>query len=512
MRSIGTVLAVLTFVLALPGTGMAQADLPNIVFVLADDMSYDSVSHLNPAIGNLKTPHIDRLAREGIVFDDGHSASAVCTPTRYGILTGRYAWRTPLKNSVLWTYGQPLIEPDRLTLPALLGTYGYQTACVGKWHLGMVWPGLDGQAANRHVRIADKTWGKDEAGKKRIVECEQSIDWSGRITGPCAYGFDYYFGVDVPNFPPYTWIENDRVMATPTVPKPEAMFGAPGLMQEGWKLDRILPGLAERAAQWVTQAASDDKPYFLYLPLTSPHTPIAPSERFLGKSGISEYADFVMETDWVVGHLLDAVEASGEAENTLFVFSTDNGTSGKANFKQLESHGVDLRHHFRGHKAQIYEGGHRVPLMVRWPRHVAAGRRTEQTVCLNDFFATFAEICGHPLRDGEAEDSFSLLPLLMGKVEELADHPMVVHHSYGGQFSIRSGKWKLILPKKPGGAFVLYDLDADTKETTNVAAGHPEIVKTLTAALKRYVTEGRSTPGVKQPNHNGQTRWDGLPW
>jgi arylsulfatase A len=493
-------------------SGAAKTNLPNIVFVLADDMSYDSVSHLNPAIGNMKTPHIDRLAREGLVFDDGHSASAVCTPTRYGILTGRYCWRTPLKNSVLWTYGQPLIEPGRLTMSAMLKKRGYRTFCVGKWHLGMVWPGGDGQPANRHLLLSDKTWGKGEAGKKRIADCEGSIDWDGRILGPCSYGFDRYFGVDVPNFPPYTWIGNDRVLAAPTVPKPGKMFGAPGLMREGWQLDRILPSLAERAAEWVAEAAADSAPYFLYLPLTSPHTPIAPSERFRGKSGISEYADFVMETDWAVGHVLKAVDASGEAGNTLFVFSTDNGTSGAANFKQLESRGVDLHHHFRGHKTQIYEGGHRVPLIVRWPRRVKAGRRTDQTVCLNDFFATFAEVCGHPLRDSEGEDSLSLLPLITGEIECLRDHPMVVHHSYGGQFSIRDGRWKLILPMNPGGKPVLYDLEADTKETTNVAAKHPETVKTLTQSLKQYVTKGRSTAGVAQTNHGGQTQWKGLPW
>ncbi len=484
---------------------------PNIIYILADDMGYGDMGCNNPG-SRIPTPHLDRLASQGMRFTDTHSPSSVCTPSRYSILTGRYCWRTPLKSEVLWTYGQPLIEPGRLTMPAMLKQHGYRTFCVGKWHLGMVWPGKDGQPANRDVRLADKTWGKNAAGKKRIADCEKQIDWTGRIKGPQAYGFDHYFGVDVPNFPPYTWIEGDRITIAPTVPKPKEMFGAPGLMRKGWQLEQILPALAERAAKWVTQAAAEDKPYFLYLPLTSPHTPIAPSKRFLGKSGISKYADFVLETDWVVGHVLNAVDTSGEADNTLFVFSTDNGTSGAANFKQLKSHGVDLNHHFRGHKTQIYEGGHRVPLIVRWPRQVKAGRRTDETVCLNDFFATFAEICGHRLRDQDAEDSFSLLPLLTGKVEKLDDHPMVVHHSYGGQYSIRDGRWKLILPQMPGGKSVLYDLETDIKETTNVAAKHPERVQTLTAALRQYVANGRSTPGAKQPNHNGQTSWRGLPW
>ncbi|MDH3998514.1 MAG: arylsulfatase, partial [Desulfuromonadales bacterium] len=346
----------------------AKPALPNIVFILADDMSYDSVSALNDKIGEMKTPQIDRLAKEGMIFDDGHSASSVCTPTRYGILTGRYCWRTALKKQVLWDYSSPLINDERLTMGEMLQAKGYQTGMVGKWHLGMAWPGKDGKVANRNISVTYRAYG--EKGKKRLADCEQNIDWKGKIKTPRAYGFDYYFGVDVPNFAPYCWIENDHMVGTPTIPKPESIYGRDGIMQEGWQLDRILPTLAEKSVEYINEAAPKDKPYFLYLSLTSPHTPIAPSVAFRGKSGISVYADFVLETDWAVGQVLDAVEASGEADNTLIVFSTDNGTSSKCNFKELKSKGVDLQNHFRGHKWHIYEGGHRVPLLVKWPRQI----------------------------------------------------------------------------------------------------------------------------------------------
>lgn len=491
--------------------GTARHDNPNIIIILADDMSYDSVSFLNPKIGDMKTPRIDSIAEQGMSFSDAHSGSAVCTPTRYGLLTGRYAWRTRLKKEVIWTYGQPLIKPETLTIAEMLRDHEYQTACFGKWHLGNVWRDKDGNPANANVDTYDKTWGK---GKKKIAEVEKAIDFTQPIGGgPAENGFDYYFGVDLPNFPPYTWIENNRVVDVPTVPKPKGMFGAPGLMKEGWKLEEILPTLAEKTATWVKKAAKDDKPYFLYMSLTSPHTPIAPSERFLGKSGISKYADFVLETDWAVGQVLQAVEESGEKDNTLVIFTADNGTSRKAGFSHLLKHGVDLHYHFRGHKQHIYEGGHRVPFLVRWPAKIKPGRVNDQTITLNDMMATAADLCDYELKDNEGVDSTSILPLITGKAETLPGHPYVVNHSYAGQFAIRDGHWKLILPKnKKKDEFALYDLENDVKETTNVAAAHPELVQQMTAALRQYVERGRSTPGPDQP-YVDDKRWRrSFPW
>jgi arylsulfatase A len=456
---------------------------PNIIFILADDMSFDSVSANNNKIGNMKTPQIDKLISEGMNFTDAHSGSAVCTPTRYGILTGRYCWRTKLKRSVLWTYAAPLIKKERLTVAEMLREKGYRTAMVGKWHLGLDWRGKDGHIVNGDLKLSDNTFRKGE-GPQKIKVVDENIDFSQPITGgPTDHGFDYFWGVDVPNFAPYVWIENDRIQGNPSAAKPDKMFGAPGAMLPGWKLEDILPTLGNKASAWITeqakQVAEDKRPFFLYLPLTSPHTPIAPSENFRGKSGISHYADFVMETDAVVGQVLAALEKSGAAENTLVIFTTDNGTSAKANFKKLEKHGVDLRNHFKGHKAQIHEGGHRVPFVVRWPGKTKPGTTCDQTICLGDFMATAAEITSYQLPKNSAEDSTSILSLITGKQKTLPNRPLVINHDIQGNFAIRKGKWKLV------GDAALYDLEADPKESNNLAAKYPERVKELSEALKR---------------------------
>jgi len=462
---------------------------PNIVFILADDMSFDSVSANNDKIGNMKTPCIDKLMTQGMSFRDAHSGSSVCTPTRYGLMTGRYAWRTRLKKQVLWEYGRPLIEKGRLTVAKLLKQHGYTTSMIGKWHLGMDWYDSDGKLANEHLLISDAIWKKAGGSAERVKACEERIDWSKPITGgPTDQGFDYYFGVDLPNFPPYTWIENDRVQDAPSIPKPKDMFGNDGLMVPGWKLEDILPTLAVKSAKYIAEKSKKDKPFFLYLALTSPHSPIAPSKDFIGKSGISKYADFVIETDWVVGHIVDAIDKAGIGNDTLVIFTTDNGTAPAAKFKQLESHGVDLHNHYKGHKAQIYEGGHRLPFVVRWPGVVKPKSTCEQTVCLNDFIATVADMLGVILPDNSTEDSYSILPLLTGKVKWQPYRPMVVHHDYYGNFAIRNNRWKLVEAKEKS----LFDLDADIKETTNIIEKRPRITQHLSATLKKYKESGRT--------------------
>lgn len=507
------------FALGLSFSALSQAEVkapptqpkdhPNIVFILADDMSYDSVSAFNDELGTMQTPRIDRLVKEGMTFTDGHSASAVCTPTRYGLLTGRHCWRTRLKSQVLWPYGQPLLRNEELTLPELLKEAGYNTGMVGKWHLGLHWKTKEGKVANSNINDDDRPW---TGAAEKIKATEATIDWSRACSGgPRDHGFDHWFGVGVPNFPPYIWIDHDKVMATPTVPKPKEMFGSDGLMVKGWKLEDILPGLRDAACKWITESAKKDEPYFLYMPLTSPHTPISPSKEFAGRTKLP-YIDFVIETDDVVGRVLDAVEKTGEADNTIVIFTADNGTASAANFKQLVEHGVNVRNNFRAHKASIYEGGHRVPLIVRWPKHITPGSRIDQTVCLNDFMATFAEMTGRKLKPSEGVDSTSILPLITGKATELPDRPCVVSHSYSGQYAIRDGEWKLILPMKKGDPFQLYNLKQDQKETENLASQEEKRVKVMTATLMAYVKNGRSTPGPKQQNHEDQTSWHGLPW
>ena len=483
MKLTTTFISLLSLTLCSPAQAQKQ-EQPNIVFILADDMSFDSVSANNDKIGNMKTPHIDKLISEGMNFTDAHSGSSVCTPTRYGILTGRYCWRTKLKKSVLWTYGAPLIEKDRLTVAEILREKGYRTAMVGKWHLGLDWRDTNGKIINDELKISDNTFRKGE-GPQRIKAMEKNIDFSQPITGgPTDHGFDYFWGVDVPNFSPYVWIKNDRIQGNPSVTKPNKMFGAPGLMLPGWKLEDILPTLGNKASEWITEQSKytgeNKRPFFLYLPLTSPHTPIAPSENFRDKSGISYYADFVMETDAVVGQVLEALNKSGAAENTLVIFTTDNGTSPKANFEQLEKHGVDLRNHFKGHKAQIHEGGHRVPFVVRWPGKTKPATTCDQTICLGDFMATAAEITNYELPKNSAEDSTSILSLITGKQTSLPNRPLVINHDIRGNFAIRKGKWKLVKNSN------LFDLEADPKESNNLAAKYPELVKELTETLKRY--------------------------
>lgn len=461
---------------------------PNIVFILADDMGYDLVSANNPeGMGPLRTPNIDRLASQGMNFTDAHSASSVCTPTRYGLLTGRYCWRTELKKEVLWDYARPLIEDDRLTLPELLNSQGYTTGMVGKWHLGLDWYDKAGNLANEDLQLEDAMW-KGSGRSDRVRACQARIDWTKPIGGgPLAHGFDYYSGVDLPNMPPYAWIEQDRLTAIPSVPKPKEMFGHDGVMVPGWRLEDLLARQARESAQWITEQAKTDQPFFLYLSLTSPHTPIVPSEPFQGKS-VTKFADFVVETDWVVGHVMQALEDAGADEDTLVIFTTDNGTSRKCNFAALKRKGVDIKVNFRAHKASIYDGGHRVPFIARWPGVIEPGSTSNALICLNDFMATTADLLDAPLPEDTAEDSTSILPLLTGEAAELPNRPAVVHHDYGGNFAIRQGKWKLITFETPE----LYDMASDPKETTNLAEQHPEIVKELALLLQTYKTDGRS--------------------
>jgi len=485
----------------------AATDRPNILLILADDMGLDSVSAFNDKMG-MKTPAIDRLAREGMSFTDAHSTSGVCTPTRYAVLTGRYNWRSRLKRGIVGAWERPLISDQRLTLPKMLRAHDYDTACIGKWHLGWHWPKKGGGTTQR----------LDE------------IDFTGAVKGgPNDRGFDYYFGDDVPNWPPYVWHENERLLGKITTRMMAgAMVGvSAGPAVADWDFRAVLSEYAKRWSQHIRQRAGQRRPFFLYAPMPSPHTPIAPHSDFRGKTGVSEYADFLVQTDWAVGELLRALKETGQEDNTLVIFTCDNGTSPKADFPQLDAAGVHLNEHWRGWKADAYEGGHRVPFIVRWPGRIESGAKCEQTITLADIMATCAELIGHPLPADAAEDSTSLLSALRGQHRSGPLHDVVVHHSGSGHFAVRKGKWKLLLCRGSGGwsppreavalkeglpPVQLYNLRDDPKETLNLQADHPEVVAQLTADLRRVVEQGRSTPGPKQPNHAGATWWPGLPW
>ena len=464
----------------LGGLTAAEPAKPNILYILADDLGYGDVSCLNPERGKISTPHLDKLASQGMTFTDAHSGSSVCTPTRYGLLTGRYAWRSRLQSGVLdGGNDEPLIAPDRLTVAGFLKEQGYTTACIGKWHLGF--------QSRSSAAKSEKKSGLGKAGLPLGAEI---------IGGPTTRGFDLFFGCS-----------NARTMS--------ALIEG-DLVIETIEPVTMLPRLGERAVGYLQEHAAeakDGKPFFLYLPLTSPHTPILPTPEWQGKSGLGDYGDFVMMTDAIVGEVLAALDQAGLAGNTLVVFTSDNGCSKAAGFPHLEGQGHHASAGLRGSKADIWEGGHRLPFFVRWPAKVKAGSQNNQLICHTDFMATCAEILGVRLPETAAEDSVSLLPALQGDTD--APGRTVIHHSINGRFAVREGHWKLCLCPGSGGwgspgdteatkkglpSVQLYDLSTDLAETKNLGTEHPDIVDRLTKQLEASIANGRSTPGANQVN------------
>jgi arylsulfatase A-like enzyme len=478
----------------------AADERPNIVVILADDFGVGDIQAHYPD-NKIATPHLDRLVGQGMSFTDAHSPSAVCSPTRYGLLTGRYSWRTRLQEWVIAVYEPPLITADRPTLPKLLKQRGYHTACIGKWHLGWNWPGPQ---ASRMTEVGN--------GQKDLA-----WDFTKPVMGgPTERGFDYFFGVDVPNFPPFCFIENDRVTVQPTakyqydpsegIVLPKGFAGAP--MAPGWKLRGILPEITRRAVKHIHEQAKKDEPFFLYFSQTSPHEPVSPSEDFVGKSGIAPIADFVMETDWSAGQVIKAIDDAGIADNTLVIFTADNGHSHYTGWPDLVKAGHLPSGPYRGHKGDIWEGGHRVPLVLRWPKHIAAGSSSQQMVSLTDLFATCAEITGADLPENGAEDSISFLSAALGKTND-KQRTSLVNHSNHGEFAWRDGPWKLVFkesaPKyaqsrgKPT-IVELYNLDDDVSESDNLSEKRPEIVKRMTEGLTEVIARGASRSGLKSAN------------
>lgn len=340
-----------------------------------------------------------------------------------------------IEAGVLVQYDKPLLEMGRTNMASMLKSKGYQTAAMGKWHLGWNWSTTDGKPPVDH---------KDQC----------NLDFAKPISGgPTSIGFDDFFGMDAPNYPPYAYMENDRIMGKPTIFYPKQPYAdcRPGTGVEGWNLEHILPEIQQRSVNYIGKAANAGKPFFLYLPITAPHTPIAPDSAFIGRSGLNVYADFVKQVDAFVGAIQQALAANNLTENTILVFTSDNGCSPQADFKFLKDRGHDPNNGYRGHKADIFEGGHRVPLLMQWPIKIKQSRTVFQTVCLNDFMATFASIVGYDLKDNEAEDSYNLLPVLLKPSEPVAIREATVHHSINGSFAIRKGDWKLILAAGSGG-------------------------------------------------------------
>lgn len=460
-----------------------KSNLPNIVYILADDMGYGDVAYLNKE-GKIPTPHMDKLAREGMIFTDAHSGSAVCTPTRYGILTGRYSWRTRLKSGVLNGYSPALIEEERMTVASMLRKHGYRTACVGKWHLGL--------------------------GQAKKTDYDKPL-----APGPNDVGFDYFFGIPASlDMPPYCYIENGRPTAQPTEEvkgSPSPAFWRGGPVSPGFKHEEVLDKLLEKTIAFIETCTKEkpDSPFFMYMALTAPHTPIVPTKRFLGKSGIGVYGDFVMQTDWTIGQVLNTLEEKGLSNNTLVIVTSDNGCSPQADFPALAKFGHDPSYIFRGYKADIFEGGHHIPFIARWPGKIKPSTSCDETICLTDLTATAAEIVGEKLPDNAGEDSVSILPALLGKKLDKPLREATVHHSINGSFSIRQGQWKLEMCPGSGGwseprpaeakkmglpPIQLYDLSKDISEQKNVYKEHPDVVEKLTALLEKYKQQGYSRP------------------
>ena len=488
------------------------SDQPNILVILADDLGYGDVHCYNLDRGRIPTPNLDRFAAQGLRFTDAHSSSGVCSPSRYSLLTGRYHWRTG-RAGIVQVFGRPMIAPERLTLASLLKQHGYRTAAIGKWHLGWDWPIPTSEAALFHSM---KPKG-EEPPTDAQTNAWRAVFSKSIPGGPTTRGFDHYFGTDVPNWPPYCFIENDRTLGVPSVFLPPHLVGNNQASLHGpalpdWKLEAIVPTLADRACAFLEEAAKRRQPFFLYLPLTSPHTPLAVAEEWKGRSQLNDYADFVMQTDAVVGRVLDALDRSGVADNTLVVFNSDNGCASYIGAPQLEKLGHFPSGPLRGCKSDVWEGGHRIPFMVRWPGVVKPGGVSHRLVQQSDLLATAAAILDFKLPDNAGEDSVSFLPLLRG--EDRPTRADAVNQSIGGLLAIRKGEWKLIFGRGSGGwtkggdreSGQLYNLAADLGEANNLHAEKPVVVAGLTALMKKIISDGRSTPGAPQKN-DAEMKW-----
>ena len=509
---------IVVFVFSCKGqTEKSTKQHPNIIILLADDMGQGDLSCYNPD-SKIPTPNIDKLSSEGVMFTDAHTGASVCTPTRYGIMTGRYSWRSELKGRVLTGYDRSMIPEDRETLASMLKKSGYNTALIGKWHMGLDWTTKEGE--------------KIEGFHNDIPKSEAKIDFTKPIRlGPVNLGFDYWYGIPASwDFPPYIFIENDMLSEQPT----RKAGGWVGEIYPGYTKENILkhkkevpvaiwrPGVAgsfqpndaisvvrDKATDYISDYNSS-KPMFLYVSFTAPHTPIVPNEEFRGKSKCGIYGDFCVELDNAVGRIIDAIKEKGMFDNSIIIYTADNGTSVKGcpvSFQKKYHHSPSYI--YKGYKGRLDEGGHRVPFIVTWPGHIKAGSINKSLICTNDFFATFAELTGQQIPDNAAEDSNSFLAALNGKQLNNNDR-LVVHSDFAGFFGIRKGDWKLTFPRDPDKK-ALYNLAKDPGEKHNLINEYPEKVIELEKLLIKVVKEGRSTSGTPQKNDGPET-WDQLYW
>lgn len=477
--------------------GYAEKPLPNILILYADDLGYGDLGCNNPR-SKIPTPNLDRLAAQGARFTDGHSSSGICTPSRYALLTGRHHWRD--FHGITNAFGPSVFKPGQLTMPAMLKLRGYATAAIGKWHLGWDWDAIR----------------KDKGSQP------QHFDWTKAIpVGPTAQGFDSYFGDDVINFPPYAFIENDRVTQIPTVMKDENQWKPikegnwecrPGPMVAGWDPYQVLPTLTQRGVEYLDSRKGEREPFFLYFAFPCPHAPIIPNDEFDGKSQAGPYGDFVTQTDDIVGKLLAALDRAGLAENTIVVFTADNGPERYA-YERDAKHQHWSPAPFRGLKRDLYEGGHHVPFLVRWPGVIKPGTTSKALVSQVDLLATFAAATEYALPDSAAVDSHNMLPYLRGEAERIRD--ACVQNTNANGYALRQGDWLLIkakdgyvtarnkawegrhdYPADDRNPVELYNLAEDLGQKKDLAAAQPERVASMEAALQE-IRAGRGTrPGL----------------
>jgi len=484
----------------LSNSGFASESRPNVVILYADDMGVADVSYGNPK-AKIQTPNIDRLASQGMSFSDGHSSSGICTPSRFALLTGQHHWRR--FHGIVGAFGKTVFEPDDFTIAKMFKKQGYRTGCFGKWHLGWDFDAIR------------------KPGKPKQTSAA-SYDWTKRFPdGPLDQGFDRYFGDGTINFPPYCWIDNDRFATIPTKPviksKPLAGAGSfrAGPMAESWNPYDILPTITMKTVEWIEEQKADE-PFFAYLAFNSPHYPIVPNKEFHGKSQAGFYGDFMIETDAMVGKVTAALEKKGFLENTIVIFTADNGAE-NLGFDRLEKFDHWSSGEFRGLKRDIYEGGHRVPFIVSWPGKIKEGSHSAEVVSQVDFAATFAKITGYKLNNKEAIDSYNLLPVLTGKDYQKPLRTATVQNTDKGKYALRQGNWVYLntpsgaarkekkeylehfdlktYPKETPG--LLFNLKEDPRQSKNLYKQHPEKVAAMEKLLNAYRAGQRCAPERK---------------
>ncbi|WP_430815099.1 sulfatase family protein [Carboxylicivirga sp. RSCT41] len=494
MKVLLSALAVTLSLFACTASKKETPEKPNIIIILADDMGYGDVQALNTK-SEIATPNLNKLASESVVFTDAHTPSSVCTPTRYGLLTGRYCWRTRLKKGVLRGYDKPLIKEDRPTIASYLKEEGYATGIIGKWHLGLGFQ-------------------KDEAkskSKKPVYDITRPL-----YASPNNNGFDYSYVLPASlDFAPYVYVKNNKVTATEYTHVPHTNFPQlrrKGLTDKKFEFEGVLDHFLSEAKNYIRRQAKSEQPFFLYFPFTAPHTPLLPTENFKGKSGKGVYGDFIMQVDWTAGEILKLLDELEIADNTLVIFTSDNGSpmaridnkhdADHCQYDSLQYYNADkhqANHLYSGIKGDVLEGGHRVPFFVRWSGRFKPSVVNDAPICLTDVVSTVAELIGSDLPAGAAEDSYSFYPVLTAKQKNV-NRPAIVHHSGKGMFAVRKGDWKLILGNGSGartepigepfaGPFQLYNLKEDIQEQTNLIDSEQTIKTDIEVAFEKIKTE-----------------------